>query len=87
MTVLLKPCCSTLPVRPWAPPPHYGPRVVELRDGSGRVVVTRKVPMSQWTKLGVAVGRYRLSAQGCSSAWVSVRRHEWSRRRLSCPVP
>jgi hypothetical protein len=82
----LNPCCSTLPVRPGEPPPHYGSRTVRLKDMEGRTVVKQKVPMGQWTEVAAPPGRYGVVSRGCSSAQVRVTRHTEPRVRLRCPV-
>ncbi|HEY1523878.1 MAG TPA: hypothetical protein VGF70_12770 [Solirubrobacteraceae bacterium] len=87
LEVLLKPCCSTLPVRPGQPPPHYGPRNVRLQNRAGATVVRKKLPMSHWSTLTAPVGRYDLTAQGCGSARVHLTTHTAPRVKLTCPVP
>lgn len=85
--VFLKPCCSTIAVHPGSPPPHYGPRSVELRDQAGTKVVKQKVPMRKWTVLSAPVGKYRVVSRGCSSARVSITTSGHPRVKLTCPVP
>jgi hypothetical protein len=86
LKVLLNPCCSTLPVRPGQPPPHYGRRTVRLQSAAGATVVRKKVPMRHWSTLTAPVGRYELRSQGCSSAHVHLTAHTEPRVKLRCPV-
>jgi hypothetical protein len=87
LKVLLKPCCSTIAVRPGQPPPHYAPRWFKLEDKAGTTVVRKEVPMGRWTVLAAPIGRYHAVGQGCSSADVRVTTDAEPRVRLRCPVP